>query len=261
MRVESAKQKVLHYEREIRNHIFDSFVWKHIDEPIIDKDKIAAILAILSCADVEEKQLSNYILSIMLMQIALDTHENVTNELNRDDSHELRKRQLTILAGDYYSGLYYHILAKTEDIRFIREFSQGIQVINEAKVDLYQNKEAAAESVFAHLRAIESALAERVSTYFSSSCDLSFYQDFLLLKRVNREFALHDSFNIGLEKKPGYYEVMLKPPFLNGVEDLQNRIEQGLAVLSCEDMAQRVRLALEESKEHINNMMGKGLFR
>ncbi len=261
MRVESAEQKVLHYEREIRNHIYDSFVWKHIEEPIIDKDKIAVLLAILSHADVKEQQLSNYILSIMLMQIALDTHENVTNELNSEDAHELRKRQLTILAGDYYSGLYYHILSKTMDIHFIREFSQGIQVVNESKVELYRSKEATAEFLLTHFKAIEATLAEKVSNYFGSSCDLSFFKDFLLLKRVNREFTLHDSVNRGLETKPGYDAVILMSPFLNEVEDLQGGVERGLGVLTCEDMAHRVRRALAESREHINNMMGKGLFK
>ena len=260
MWVESAKKKVLHYESEIRSHIYDSFVWNHIEEPIIDQDKIAVVLAILSHAGVKEQQLTNYILSIMLMQIALDTHENVTNEMNREDSHDLRKRQLTILAGDYYSGLYYHILSRTKDVGFIEVFSQGIQIINEAKVELYQCKEAKAEFLFVHLDAIETALVEKVFSYFGSSGDLSFYKDFLLLKRVNREFTLLDSIEHDQGNKSKYYATMLMPAFLNGVESLQNRVEKGLSAQACEDMADRVKDALAESRGHINNLMGKGLF-
>ena len=260
MRVESAKKQVLQYEREIRNHIFDSFVWRYIEEPIIDEDKIAAMLLILSHADATEEQLSNYIVSIMLMQIALDTHENVTNGLNSEDSGELRTRQLTILAGYYYSGLYYHILAQTEDIRFIREFSRGIQLINESKVELYQCKDTSAEFLFAHLEAIETALAEKVSSYFGSTCNLLLLKDFLLMKRLNREFARHEFVEYGAGNKPRYYAAMLLPPFLNRVEDLQNRVEQELEAEICTDMAQRVKRALDESRGHITNMMGKGLF-
>lgn len=260
MRVESARNKVVQFEREIRNHIVDSFVWRHIEEPIIDEDKIAAMLLLLSDADATEQQQSNYILSIMLMQIALDTHENVTNEMNSKDSDELRTRQLTILAGDYYSGLYYHILAKTEDVRFIKEFSRGIQEINESKVELYQSRDTSADFLYGHLETIETALAEKVSTYFGSPCHLTFIKDFLLMKRVNREFASYEIAERGAVKKPCYYAAMLLPPFLNKVEELQHRVEQRLDEEMCRDMAQRARRALDESRGLINNMMEKGLF-
>ena len=260
MRVESAEKKIGQYEREIRSYIYDSFVWRHIAEPIIDEDKLAVFLAILSHSDVEEQSLTNYILSIMLMQIALDTHENVTNDMNKEDSLELKKRQLTILAGDYYSGLYYHILARTEDVCFIKEFSQGIQAINESKVELYKSKEASAAFLFSHMESIETALAEKTAAYFGRECNMPFFKDFLLLKRVNREFALLESLEYRQQKVPSYYSAMLLPPFLNGVEDIQNRMEQGLQSVDCEDMAERARKVLAESRGHINNMMGKGLF-
>lgn len=260
MRVESAEKKIVQYEREIRSHIYDSFVWRHIEEPVIDEDKLAVFLAILSHSDVEEQSLTNYILSIMLMQIALDTHENVTNDMNKEDSHELRKRQLTILAGDYYSGLYYHILARTEDVSFIKEFSRGIQVINESKVELYRSKEASAEFLFSHMESIETVLAEKTAAYFDRECNMSFFKDFLLLKRVNQELALLESLEYRKQEVPSYYSAMLLPPFLNGVEDIQNRMEKGIQAVECEDMANRARKVLAESRGHINNMMEKGLF-
>ena len=51
-------------------------------------------------------EMQNYALSTMLIQIALDTHEHISNE-----SVEEKNRQLTVLAGDYFSGLYYKLLA------------------------------------------------------------------------------------------------------------------------------------------------------
>lgn len=80
------------------------------------------------------------------------------------------------------------------------------------------------------------------------------------MKRLNREFARHEFVEYGAGNKPRYYAAMLLPPFLNRVEDLQNRVEQELEAEICTDMAQRVKRALDESRGHITNMMGKGLF-
>ena len=89
---------------------------------------------------------------------------------------------------------------------------------------------------------------------------MSFFKDFLLLKRVNQELALLESLEYRKQEVPSYYSAMLLPPFLNGVEDIQNRMEKGIQAVECEDMANRARKVLAESRGHINNMMEKGLF-
>ena len=52
----------------------------------------------------------------------------------------IKVRQLTVFAGDYYSGLYYKHLAKVGNISIIRMLSEGVKDINEHKVIVYHKE-------------------------------------------------------------------------------------------------------------------------
>ena len=65
------------------------------------------LISIVEKLELSPHEKDTLVQAIMFMNIALDTHDNVSNTLL--DKNSMKIRQLTVLAGDYYSGLYYKL--------------------------------------------------------------------------------------------------------------------------------------------------------
>ena len=68
--------------------------------------------------------------------MGLDLHERVSVEPERAEQG-MRSRQLFVLAGDYFSSLFYRFLAERGEIRTISRLSEAVCEVNEAKMELY----------------------------------------------------------------------------------------------------------------------------
>ena len=103
-------------------------------------------------------------LTIMLVQSALDTHELIPAD--NDSEMSETEKQLSVLAGDYYSGLYYYLLSKNNNIELIQLLAEAIKEINEDKMNLYYN-DARDFNEFIHLMMrIDTALLTNTARYF-----------------------------------------------------------------------------------------------
>ncbi|MEH7525469.1 heptaprenyl diphosphate synthase component 1, partial [Bacillus sp. JJ1503] len=87
-------------KEQIEKKIRHPYLLKYIESPNIDEDKLLLLVTVLDHVNLPEERLRNFAITTMLIQIALDTHELVTNE--ELDSDQLKDRQLTVLAGVYY---------------------------------------------------------------------------------------------------------------------------------------------------------------
>ena len=121
----------------IEEQLHHSYLKEYIDQPYIDRDRIYfLLLPFINEGRTMSKEVVQWISTAMLLQIALDTHEKVT--ISERDS--LKERQLTVLAGVYFSSLYYKILAETDDVELICNLAKAIKEINESKISIYKNE-------------------------------------------------------------------------------------------------------------------------
>ncbi|WP_407268701.1 heptaprenyl diphosphate synthase component 1 [Radiobacillus sp. PE A8.2] len=193
MNVTTTDLTIENLKQSIENHMKHSYIEKFIKKPVIDEDKLFLLSAIIQHTNVSIHKQKNYIITTMLVQIALDTHDLVTMSDAAEESDDKRKtRQLTVLAGDYYSGLYYHLLSKLEDISMIRTLASAIKEINEYKMHIYYKEFESPEAFFDAWNQVDSLLIQRISEHINKPVIIEFAKNWLLLTRLIRE---KNSFN------------------------------------------------------------------
>ncbi|WP_445291400.1 heptaprenyl diphosphate synthase component 1 [Bacillus cereus] len=163
----------------------------YIEEPFIDEEKIALLYGALKSANLHIEQIEHYVVTIMLVQIALDTHERVSNKAGEEEIGFHKCRQLTVLAGDYYSGLYYYLLSMNRDIVLIRALAEGIKEINEHKIMLYQKAHETTDDIMKSIVTIESALLQKTCDHFQLSHWKPFITYVLGGNRLQKEIQLY----------------------------------------------------------------------
>ncbi|RFU69093.1 heptaprenyl diphosphate synthase component 1 [Bacillus sp. V59.32b] len=159
-----------------------------LEKPSIDDDKLLLLMGLFNELEITDAERKKYIISTMLVQMALDTHETVTNTpIQPEEDGSQKIRQLMVLAGDYYSGLYYQLLSEVENIPLIRVLASAIKDINENKVLLYQKSLNEISGLLEAVKTIESSLVRKVSESFDKPIWSVLSADILLLKRLHIE--------------------------------------------------------------------------
>jgi heptaprenyl diphosphate synthase len=180
MVLEQLQKRIEAVKERIEQAITHPYLCRYMKPRMIDEDRIVFSLSMLDAANVARQTAEDYVFTMMLIQIALDTHDEV-------DEHEaMHLRQLTVLAGDLYSGLYYQFLANKQELALIRFFSEAIKEINEQKIRLQRGNVDAIER-FRGLGIVESALIRKLAQYANAEDwgELAYY--FFSLKRLMRE--------------------------------------------------------------------------
>lgn len=113
-----------------------SYVEYYVDVPSMAENRLELLYLFLLEQGMTKERAVIFCTATGLVQLGLDMHEHVKNEYEQTQTAE-RSRQLTVLAGDYYSARYYHLLAQNSEIKAIQVLSGAIQRVNEAKMRLY----------------------------------------------------------------------------------------------------------------------------
>ncbi|HLQ70802.1 MAG TPA: heptaprenyl diphosphate synthase component 1 [Bacillota bacterium] len=178
-----------YFKKRIELKMKHTYLHEFIDAPTIDEEKLFILISIMNRASVPPKQKERYIITTMLVQLALDTHDLVPLESTHDDYHAASEipKQLTVLAGDYYSGLYYFLLSEIDDFAMIQTLASAIKKINEYKMNLYYRDIKNANEFLHMVKKMETLLFSYVSDYLGLPPLEKTVEEWLLINKLTLE--------------------------------------------------------------------------
>ncbi|MFJ8067538.1 heptaprenyl diphosphate synthase component 1 [Peribacillus sp. NPDC096447] len=254
------------------------YLLKYIQKPSLDEDKLILLWGLFNDLDVLSEKRNQYIISTMLVQIALDTHEIVSNSGEGTELPEvLKNRQLQVLAGDYYSGLYYQGLASVGNVDMIRILSSAIKKINDNKIILYQQGSINdVPTLLMTIKAIEASLIHKLADYYNEPAWIEIAEDLLLLKRLHaekssymesgqsivfdvlREMPLDDSIDgkVTISEK----EEQVRTQFDKCLRDARQSVQCSMRKLAKldDELLERVKAILEQTESIANSYVKEG---
>lgn len=177
--------KLKYVKNKIEGKIYHPFLAKNIVAPVVDEDKLLLLVSFLEHVKLPLEEIEHYSIPTMLLQVALDTHDKVTNDMSGECN--LTSRQLTVLAGTYYSGLYYRMLAEKQDIEVIRLLAEGVETINDQKIIVYEQELTEIEQLMESIKKIESSLYLKLTNHLHESTWGEVFSNYLFIKRIVSE--------------------------------------------------------------------------
>ncbi|MCF8563733.1 heptaprenyl diphosphate synthase component 1 [Alicyclobacillus tolerans] len=138
----------------LRFHEVDERVQQYIRHPYLAACQVRqsvsrfhfdVALTILQAASVPVKQMRAIVEAVLLLQHGLSIHDEV-------DGQAPLLRQLNVLAGDYSSGHYYRVMAKTGNLKLMSTLCTAVVRVNEAKMTLFHLKDTVTPERYMTLR-------------------------------------------------------------------------------------------------------------
>lgn len=180
--------EIRHLKTRIEDKIHHSYLEQYIPKPVIDEEKLIILAAIINNATLSKIHKEQYIITTMLVQTALDTHELVPASNGTDGSNEnVLTKQLSVLAGDYFSGLYYLLLAEIEDFDLIHILASAIKEINENKMKLYYNDINSLDHYMQILEKIETLLIIHIADYVKDIPVTQIAGEWIMMNKLSQE--------------------------------------------------------------------------
>jgi heptaprenyl diphosphate synthase len=237
------EKKLADAKVRIEQYVFHPYLRQYIISPNIDEDKLLILISVLDQLDLSPYERDTIVNAIMLMHVALDTHDHVTNILM--DETSMKVRQLTVLAGDYYSGLYYKLLSEIGDIGIIKVLSEGVKNINEHKVLIYHKDQGHLAAIMDSLKAVEFSLIEKLTSYYGVTEWNEALSNFLLAKRLIIEKKQYEQ--IGAST---LFNALDRLTFL-GYRNEQKSSHQKELILTCEGYLENVMYLMKKETNKV----------
>lgn len=153
MNEQQIHSKITSVEIDVLKAVKQRTLEKFTEGPSVERERLFFLLLPFFdqnhwSADMEESAKT-----VSIVYAALHAHDQV-----KQDILATKKQQLTVLAGDFYSGIYYQMLANANNIAMIQRLATAIIKVSEKKASFYDGKIYSIEEIEQSIYQIETEL-------------------------------------------------------------------------------------------------------
>lgn len=159
---------------------------KYTGVPVLDENQLFYLLVPFLNGEEWQQEQREAAITVGIVYAALAAHDHI-KELDATS----KEQQLTVLAGDFYSGRYYEILAMSGNVSLIRKLSQGIVARCEHQIKVYEAEERTVEQWCSSISNIESGLITKFFELYALQHYIPLMEKSLLILRLEREWAMY----------------------------------------------------------------------
>lgn len=180
-------------KNDIYQKVHQKTLVKYTGNPLVDENQLFYLLLPFFNGEFWNDDIYKGIIAVGIVQASLAKH-NLVDEYNATT----KEQQLTVLSGDYYSGRYYEILAKSGNISLIRQLSESVILRSEHEVRVYEPIPYAIDDWFESLSVIESECISRFYQIYNFNKYAKIMQHHLLILRLQNELLNYRKGNSSL---------------------------------------------------------------
>jgi heptaprenyl diphosphate synthase len=123
-----------------KKYVEYDMILQHTDMPSFPDSRARLLFAFLNrSGEQKDGRDELYPLAASLVQMGLDTHDMIDTAKEMPSPSKMRSRQLKVLAGDYFSGRFYQLLAQAGSIDAVSILSKAVCDVNESKMSMYRS--------------------------------------------------------------------------------------------------------------------------
>ena len=135
MNATHTNETLINLKKEIKHEIHHHILWKYTGEPVIQDEQLFFMMLPFLDGKVFDEKAKKSVMAVAIVHASLAEHEKI-----KENSAYEKDQQLTVLSGDYYSGMYYQLLAKAGNIQLIQALATGIILRCEQHIKIYEDQ-------------------------------------------------------------------------------------------------------------------------
>lgn len=153
MKGHQIQSKIISMEVEVLNAVRQRTLDQFTEGPSVKESRLFFLLLPFFDGKNWSAEIESSAKTVSIVYAALHAHDQI-----REEIPIIKEQQLTVLAGDLYSGIYYQMLVNSKNIAMVQQLASAIIQVSEKKTSFFEEAIRSLDEIEEAITDIETAL-------------------------------------------------------------------------------------------------------